>query len=96
MFYQNIGAYDEAILAYNRALTVNPQHKISLHNIAVLNVFTKQYQTAVETFSKAIAIDDMYLEAYFGRAYTFELLGEIENSESNPTTERKTGDSTDG
>jgi len=86
MFYQNIGAYDEAILAYNRALTVNPQHKISLHNIAVLNVFTKQYQTAVETFSKAIAIDDMYLEAYFGRAYTFELLGEIENSESDYRT----------
>ena len=86
MFYQNIGAYTEAILAYNRALTINPQHKISLHNIAVLNVFLGEHENALDVFSKAISIDDMYLEAYFGRGYTHELLGNIIKSEADYRT----------
>ena len=86
MFYQNIGAYKEAILAYNRALTVNPDHKISLHNIAVINIFLGEHKNALDIFSKAITLDDMYLEAYFGRAYTYEILGDLISSEADYRT----------
>jgi len=86
MFYQNIGAYDDAILAYNQALKINPEHKTSLHNIAVLNVFLGEYKKALDIFNQTIALDDMYLEAYFGRAYTHELLGDLVNAESDYRT----------
>jgi len=86
MFYQNIGAYNEAILAYNRALAVNPDHKISLHNIAVINIFLGEHKNALAIFSKAITLDDMYLEAYFGRAYTYEILGNLISSEADYRT----------
>jgi len=86
MFYQKIGAYNEAVLAYNRALVVNPNHKISLHNIAVINVTVGQLAIALDAFSKAIIIDDMYLQAYFGRAYTYELLENLINAEADYRT----------
>ncbi len=86
MFYQNINAYEEAILAYNRALVVNPSHKMSLHNIGVINITLGKLENALDAFSKAISIDDMYLQAYFGRAYTYELLADILNAESDYRT----------
>lgn len=86
MFYQNIGAYPEAIQAYNQALEINPTHKTSLHNIGVLKVFLGDSKSALDYFSKAIGVDDMYLEAYFGRAYVYELLGETVMSESDYRT----------
>ena len=86
MFYQNIAAYDEAILAYQRALEVNPEHKTSLHNIAVISIFKGEYQKSLEAFTGAISIDVAYLEAYFGRAYTYELMGEVIKSESDYRT----------
>lgn len=86
MFYQNIGAYPEAIQAYSQALEINPTHKISLHNIGVLKVFLGDANTAIDFFSKAIVVDDMYLEAYFGRAYAYELLGKTVKSESDYRT----------
>ena len=86
MFYQNIGAYNDGILAYKRALEINPEHKTSMHNIAVLHVFMGKNTNALEVFTKALNIDDMYLEAYFGRAYTHELLGDFVNAESDYRT----------
>lgn len=86
MFYQSIQAYDEAIRAYYRVLEGNAEHKMALHNIAVIAVFAKDYDRAVEYFGKAIAADASYLEAYFGRAYTYELLGDLIKSESDYRT----------
>lgn len=86
MFYQNIGAYKEAIQAYKRALEINPSHKTSLHNIGVVQVFLGEPKAALGFFSKAIEVDDMYLEAYFGRAYVYELLNDFINSESDYRT----------
>lgn len=86
MFYQKIGAFNEAVQAYQRALEVNPEHKISLHNIAVISVFNKSYQNAIQTFDEAIKIDVSYLEAYFGRAYAYEMIGEVIKAESDYRT----------
>ena len=86
MFYQSLQAYDEAVQAYERALEVNPDHKTSLHNIAVVAVFAADYPRALAYFTKAISADASYLEAYFGRAYTYELMGELVKSESDYRT----------
>jgi len=86
MFYQSLQAYDEAISAYQRVLDLNPDHKTSLHNIAVIAVFGEDLPRAIEYFTKAIGADASYLEAYFGRAYTYELLGSLIKSESDYRT----------
>jgi len=85
-FYQTIHADEEAVLAYQRVLEVNPDHKTSLHNIAVIAFFSEDLPRAIEYFSKAIGADASYLEAYFGRAYAYELLGDLIKSESDYRT----------
>lgn len=86
MFYQSFQAFDEAIQAYNRALELKPDHKTSLHNIAVIEVFRNSYESAIAYFTKAIAVDESYVEAYFGRAYCYELIGDLVKSESDYRT----------
>jgi len=86
MFYQTLEAYDAAIEAYHRVLEINPEHKSSLHNIAVIAVFAGDYPRAIDNFTKAIANDMSYLEAYFGRAYAYELSKEIVKAESDYRT----------
>ena len=86
MFYQSLKAYDEAILAYERVLDARSNHKTSLHNIAVIAVFQGDLPRALEYFTKAIEADASYLEAYYGRAYTYELLGSLVQSESDYRT----------
>ena len=86
MLYQSFHAFDEAIQAYNRALEIKPDHKTSLHNIAVIEVFRNSYESAIAYFTKAIEADESYVEAYFGRAYCYELIGDLIKSESDYRT----------
>ena len=86
MFYQSFQAFDEAVQAYERAIELKSDHKTSLHNIAVIEVFRKNYNSAISYFTQAITADDSYVEAYFGRAYCYELLGDFVKSESDYRT----------
>ena len=86
MFYQSFQAFDEAVQAYERAIDLKPDHKTSLHNIAVIEVFRKNYDSAINYFTQAITADDSYVEAYFGRAYCYELVGDLVKSESDYRT----------
>ena len=86
MFYQSLQAFDEAVQAYERALALKSDHKTSLHNIAVIEVFRKNYNSAINYFTQAIIADNSYVEAYFGRAYCYELIGDLVKSESDYRT----------
>ena len=86
MFYQSLQTFDEAVQAYERALALKKDHKTSLHNIAVIEVFRKNYNSAINYFTQAITVDNSYVEAYFGRAYCYELIGEFIKSESDYRT----------
>ena len=86
MFYQSFQAFDEAVQAYERAIDLKSDHKTSLHNIAVIEVFRKNYDSAINYFTQAITADDSYVEAYFGRAYCYELVGDLVKSESDYRT----------
>ena len=86
MFYQSLKAFDEAVQAYERAIALKSDHKISLHNIAVIEVFRKNYKSAINYFTQAITADNSYVEAYFGRAYCYELVGDLVKSESDYRT----------
>lgn len=86
MFYQSLQAFDEAVQAYERALELKSDHKTSLHNLAVIEVFRRNYNSAINYFTQAIKVDDSYVEAYFGRAYCYELIGDLVKSESDYRT----------
>ena len=86
MFYQSFQVFDQAVQAYERAIELKSDHKTSLHNIAVIEVFRKNYNSAINYFTQAITADDSYVEAYFGRAYCYELLGDFVKSESDYRT----------
>ena len=86
MFYQSLQALDEAFQAYERAIALKSDHKTSLHNIAVIEVFRKNYNSAINYFTQAIIADNSYVEAYFGRAYCYELIGDLVKSESDYRT----------
>lgn len=86
MFYQSLQTFDEAVQAYERAIALKKDHKISLHNIAVIEVFRKNYDSAINYFTQAIIADNSYVEAYFGRAYCYELIGDLVKSESDYRT----------
>ena len=86
MFYQSLQAFDEAVQAYERAIALKSDHKTSLHNIAVIEVFRENYNSAINYFTQAITADDSYVEAYFGRAYCYELIGDLVKSESDYRT----------
>ena len=85
-FINHFKAFDEAVQAYERALALKSDHKTSLHNIAVIEVFRKNYNSAINYFTQAITADDSYVEAYFGRAYCYELIGDLVKSESDYRT----------
>jgi len=86
MFYQTIGFYDKAIKAYVRVLELSPSHELSMHNLGAIGIFIKDYQSAKKYFSMAIKHNASFLEAYFGRAYTYELMGDVVSSESDYRT----------
>ena len=86
MFYQSLQAFDEAVQAYERAIALKSDHKTSFHNLAVIEVFRKNYNSAINYFTKAITADNSYVEAYFGRAYCYELIGDLLKAESDYRT----------
>jgi tetratricopeptide (TPR) repeat protein len=86
IFYQKMGFFDEASQAYLRVLELNSSHELSLHNLGAIGVFNKDYHSAEKYFSMAISQNSSYLEAYFGRAYTYELMGDFLKSESDYRT----------
>ena len=51
-----------------------------------IEVFRKNYDSAINYFTQAIIADNSYVEAYFGRAYCYELIGDLVKSESDYRT----------
>ncbi len=81
MFYQSLKLYEQALEAYERALEINPNHQTSMHNIAVISIFSQNYSKSIDYFTRAIQLDASYIEAYFGRGYAYELSGDLLKSE---------------
>lgn len=76
-FYQDTEQYDVAISEYEKALTKLPGCETCAYNLGAIYLnIKKDYKKALEQFSKAIAINPNYLEAYFARGYTYFLLGD--------------------
>jgi tetratricopeptide (TPR) repeat protein len=89
LFYQETGNYDKAIQTYTMVTTqdLNPDDsqylflKHSFYNLGYVNLqYTHLYRQAIKYFTYAVSIDPMYVEAYYNRGYSYELLGDVINA----------------
>lgn len=81
MFYQDNGFINEALSAYTNLLLVDSTYRFAHFNLGYIHlVELKLYSEAIKYFNNAIRYAPDYVEAYYNRGYSFELLGDINNA----------------
>ncbi|MEZ5194860.1 MAG: tetratricopeptide repeat protein [Bacteroidales bacterium] len=84
MFYQETDDYENALKIYESIESKEPGFYYATFNIGYIHlVFTKDFQTAIDYFTKTIEINPDYGEAYYNRGFSYELLKDVENSRSD-------------
>ncbi|CDW52887.1 serine:threonine protein phosphatase 5 [Trichuris trichiura] len=69
--------YDKAIELYTQALELNPDDLHIWCNRSLAYIRTELYALALSDASKAIAIDDTYVKAYYRRATAYMAMGKF-------------------
>ncbi len=81
---QDLGKIDEAISEYEYILLQNKNHEDCLYNIGALYLeYKKDNKKALEYFTKAIAINSNYTQAYFARGFTYAKLKDKDNARAD-------------
>lgn len=84
MFYQETGEYDKAILKYNSLLDKNPEFYLAYFNIGYIHlVYMKDFETSIDYFSKAIEVNEAYVEAFYNRGFAYEMLKDVDRSRAD-------------
>lgn len=68
-------AYEEAIMAYDRALEIDPSHNSTLNNKAVALRRLHRYEEALRTYDHQLGIDPMYAHAWHNKGTLLRLMG---------------------
>ncbi len=81
---QDLGKIDEAISEYEYILLQNKNREDCLYNIGALYLeYKKDNKKALEYFTKAIAINSNYTQAYFARGFTYAKLKDKDNARAD-------------
>lgn len=81
MAYQEQENIPKAIETYEKLLTVSPDFKEAHYNLGYINlVYLNDFEEAINFFTLAISLDPKYIDAYFNRGYSYELLGDYVNA----------------
>jgi tetratricopeptide (TPR) repeat protein len=62
--------YDLIERDLNIVIELNPTFEFAIYNLGVLKVIRKDYEGALDYFTKAIELNPMFAEAYFNRGLT--------------------------
>ncbi len=82
--FQDLGKTDEAILEYENILSKNKNCANCFYNMGAINLeIKKDHKKALEYFTKAIAANPSYFEAYFARGYTYAKLKDKINAKAD-------------
>lgn len=80
-------AYDEALKAYNEALELDPHNPkmnaILYANRGLVYQKKKQYDEAIQDFTKSSELNDKYFKAYLRRADTRSLQGDYDGAQAD-------------
>lgn len=74
------GHAGDAIPYFKEALNQNPDHLKTLVNLARAYVDIQQFQEALKTVDRIVAIDSMYTDAYQVRGRALQSLGQLEEA----------------
>jgi tetratricopeptide (TPR) repeat protein len=81
LYYQETGSYEQAIKIYEGMLLKDPKFYIAPYNIGYIHlVYLKDFDKAIEYFTKAIELKPEYTDAYYNRGFAYELKKDVENS----------------
>lgn len=84
---QDLGKADEAIQEYEKILSVNKNCENCLYNTGAIYLDVKKDpKKALEYFTKAIAVNPSYIEAYFARGFTYASLKDKANARADYNT----------
>jgi tetratricopeptide (TPR) repeat protein len=85
-FFQDLGKFDDAIREY-KAMMIRITNCDQCHyNLGAIYLEVKKdYTQALEEFSKAIALNPNYLEAYFARGFTYSRLNNVSSAKADYT-----------
>ena len=96
-FLTNDGLYEEALVAINRSIDIDPIF-IAAYNIrGIINMHLGKYDLALKDFQKTIEIDSENLNSYYWSSVLYELMHDKHNSQKmweilkflNPEVESK-------
>ncbi|HEB2439600.1 hypothetical protein CN335_12530 [Bacillus thuringiensis] len=79
LLYKKLQKPKEAIYDFEKALKIKP-NSIVYANLGNTLVVLDQFQEAIFSYSKAIELNERYLNAYFGRAKTFVKVNDFEKA----------------
>ena len=79
--YMAQGKFENAEVAFARAVTLNPTDAESYNNLGEALGELKQYPRALEAFNKAINLDQKLLKAKYNQAVSYDRMGNFRYSE---------------
>lgn len=81
---QDMNKISECVALYKEILLKNKDNTDVLYNLGAISLYkTKKPNEAIDYFSKAIAVNPEYTEAYFARGAGFELMKDVENARAD-------------
>ncbi len=80
---QEKGDYNEAIETYHKILKINEYAEPYFNLGYIHQEYLKVYEVAIENYTKALAIQPTYVNAYFNRALCYEQLDKIKEAEAD-------------
>lgn len=76
MFYQERDDAENAMIAYNKILVIDPNNPFANYNLGYVHlVILSEFEQAIQYFEIVEQIDPSYYEATYNKAYCHELLG---------------------
>lgn len=85
------GNNEDALIAYDKALELDPDHVSTLNNKGIILARLKRFDEAIECYDRAIEIDPKYANAWYNKANTLRNFGQslIDNAHENRSTAPK-------
>lgn len=81
---QDMNKIPEAMAEYEKMLAINKDNTMVLYNMGAISLDKKNdAEKAIDYFSKAIAVDPKYTEAYFARGVCYEVLKDFSNAKAD-------------
>jgi Flp pilus assembly protein TadD len=78
--YSQLGKYDEAIAAYQRAIQLDPKYAYPHNGLGNVYYQLGKYDDAIAAYQRAIALDPKYATPHNGLGNVYQLLGQYEKA----------------